>query len=269
MSTRLINDLNIFYLTNFVEFDPTLPVLFCFHGNSSIAETFYRILELTRGFLQVIAPDLPGCGRSSRMQRDADNPYSMQSVGEIMSRFVRSFNTDPALTYFFGHSLGGHLIAYLDCPVTNIVLAGTPPLSSANDFAVAFAPDAEAVTLLPFLSSPEQFSPEIARRFVGHTGVTGNYLDLMCRYAETTDGLFRSGCLSTLADKNQFAQIQSITNVVIIHATSDGVINLDYLKTISEGCLFERKIHVVPGYHMSPILQAEEVVGIIRRAFNL
>lgn len=270
MARRMFNGISIYYISNFVEFNPTQPVLFCFHGNSSIAETFSQILKITTGVLQVIAPDLPGCGRSDRLPTlENKNPYSMESVAKIMSYFVDSFDANPQTTYFFGHSLGGHLIAYLDCPLSNIVLAGTPPLSSANDFSNAFSPDADAVELLPFLSSPEQFVPEIARKFVTHTGVEDDLLELMCAYAEMTDGLFRSGCLSTLAMKNQLAQIELMKNVIIIHAGSDGVINLNFLLTINKNCLFENKIHILPGRHMSPILHAEETVKIIRRAFDL
>uniref|UniRef100_A0A6C0C671 AB hydrolase-1 domain-containing protein n=1 Tax=viral metagenome TaxID=1070528 RepID=A0A6C0C671_9ZZZZ len=264
MATCIINGVKIYYTSNFTDFNPERPVLFCFHGNSSIAETFYRIAELTSGFLQVIAPDLPGCGRSARLAS-----YSMESIGEIVSLFVKSFNSNPRTTYSFGHSLGGHLIAFIDYPFANIILAGTPPLSNADDFVKAFSPDPEAVELLPFLSSHEQFTSEIARKFVVHTGVTGELLILMCAHAESTDGLFRSGCLTTLATKNQFVQIEAMKNVIIIHAESDGVINLDYLMKINKECLFENKIHIVPGKHMSPVLQSELIVKILRRAFNL
>ncbi len=228
----------------------------CFHGNSSTAETFGELIDRTkRDDIQVIAPDLPGCGRSVRLDE-----YSMEIVGQLMRRFILSF--DPSIVYLFGHSLGGHLTAFIDIPqVKGIALAGTPPLSSNDDFPNAFTPGDEEIKLIHLLMKDTAFTTDEAIKFVSHTGVTGPTLELMIEFAGKTDGQFRKGCLGTVANVNQKEKIESMKNVVIFHAMEDGVISPDYLEGIDKDCLFEHKIHYVEGKHMSPILQVNIIVS--------
>jgi coenzyme F420-reducing hydrogenase gamma subunit len=80
---------------------------------------------------------------------------------------------------------------------------------------------------------------------------------------------FCSGCLSTLADIDQKGHLEKMNNVIIIHATLDGVINKEYLETIDKSCLVENNIHYVDSKHMSPILKADEIVDILIRGFCL
>ena len=148
----------IFYLKNFEEFDSSKPLLVCFHGNSSIAETFGELITRTKGGIQVIAPDLPGCGRSKRLDE-----YSMSIVGKMMSNLITSFN--PSSVYLFGHSLGGHLLAFIDVPqVKGMAMAGTPPISSMDDFPKAFTPGEAEQELIQLLMKEEPFTAEEVAR---------------------------------------------------------------------------------------------------------
>lgn len=250
----------IYYIRNFKKFDSNIHLLVCFHGNSSTSLTFVKILEGLIGKVQCIAVDLPGCGKSKWLEN-----YTMSIVGQIMTNLINSFQSPKV--YLFGHSLGGHLLAFIDVKISGIAVAGTPFLSSANDFPFAFKPDQEVLELIPFLSKETAFTLDEARKFVSHTGVTGETLEIMISSAIQTDGKFRKGCLSTLTSVNQKEQIESMKNVVIFHAENDGVINPEYLETIKKDCLFEQKIHYLPGKHMTPILQSDKIIEVITKAF--
>lgn len=192
-----INDYDISFMQNVSFIRPNVCTIFCFHGNSSIGRTFEDFAaQMISRDIQVIAPDLPGCGYSSRL-----NEYSMQIIGNIMSDFIRFFNIDIQYINVFGHSLGGHLIGFLNIHVAHIAIAGTPPLSSAVDFGNAFnPPDMHIKQLIPLLSQESAFNDEEALMFVTHTGVQGQLCtDMIYAAKSLTDGKFRSGCLSTLA----------------------------------------------------------------------
>jgi pimeloyl-ACP methyl ester carboxylesterase len=245
------------YLTNFEDFDASKPLMVCLHGNSSCAETFINILQDAKGQIQIIAPDLPGCGKSKRLKR-----YSMCTVGYEIHKFIKSFKSQHL--YLFGHSLGEHLLAYIPIKCDGIIIAGTPPLSSPKDFSAAFAPDEEAKKLIPFLAQEQQFTKEQATDFVTHTGVKGNILDLMIEVAITTDGKFRSGCLSTLIDVDQVAQLSMQPNLIVFHAENDGVISKQYLLDH-----FGDKVHCLQGRHMLPVTHSKEILAVIKDKFHL
>jgi pimeloyl-ACP methyl ester carboxylesterase len=251
------------YKKNFDEINEDMPFMLCLHGNSSSLETFLEILKLLTGVIQVVAIDLPGCGRSSHLES-----YNMSQLGQIIWNWtVNKFN--PKKVYLFGHSLGGHLLAYIPIDANGYILAGTPPLSSVTDFPLAFAQNEETAELIPLLSKEEPFTYDEAYKFVSHTGVTGATLDLMVDLATKTDGKFRKGCLSSILDIDQKKQLKTKKNVIIFHAKDDGVIQPSYLETIEKTCLFEGKIHYLEGKHMSPLLQPDIIVATIKRAFDL
>lgn len=245
-----------YFLSNFdsAKFDKTRPLLVCFHGNSSCAETFKLFYKCP---VQTIAPDLPGCGNSARW-----DSYSMESVGKEMSHFIMSF--EPTEVWLLGHSLGGHLTGFIssDVPVTRVFLAGTPPLSSADDFPLAFTPEIGARELIPLLSQEEPFDLESAIKFTEHTGYTNqNFI----AKALLTDGKFRKGCLSSITNVDQVAwlrgHIERGHKVVFLHAVFDGVINRDYLAKLCRKHGF--KIVDFPCKHMSPILAHEQMIAEI------
>jgi len=259
----------IFYLANVDEFDTQKPVIVCVHGNSSIAETFglfLGALTKTHGLqaMQGLAVDLPGCGRSDRLEE-----YTMKIVGERVSEFIKSFGFSKV--FMFGHSLGGHLLGFITCELAGIAIAGTPPISKEEDCKEAFKPGPAEMHLLPMLWQDTPFTAEQAREFVGHTGVQGETLELMIEYAQKTDGKFRPGCLKSIPEVDQLAQIEKLANngksVVIFHAKDDGVINPEYLETINKTWLFENKIHYLDGKHMSPISQADKIAATLKVAF--
>lgn len=273
-------------MQNFHETDNrTNPLVVCIHGNSSCAETFLFLMnEITRTekdriekIIDVIALDLPGCGRSKRL-----DSYSCQSVGQMIADLLKNnYNADNRDVYYVGHSLGGHLEAFVDVRKKGVVLMGTPPLSGASDFQFAFAPNDEAKSLIPLLSKEAAFTDDEARKFVEHTfsdceegrkkltKEENEIMNLMVDYAKGTDGRFRKGCLETLASVNQKDALERRNDgsVVIIHGLKDGVISLDYLNSISKECLYGGAIHTIDSHHMIPILESRFVANMLNEAF--
>lgn len=259
---------NIHFFQNVQQLQRNVKTIFCFHGNSSSYLTFEKFARCMSNMnIQVIAPDLPGCGKSDRLPN-----YSMEIVGSIMSDFIRSFDFDTNCINLFGHSLGGHLLAYIHVSYQNCIIAGTPPLSSNDDFPFAFNPsDIETQKLMPLLSKSDAFTLDEATCFVTHTGIDGTLLMEMITDAVRTDGKFRFGCLTTLTKNDQLKQLNCRNNnsVVVIHASEDGVVSYEWLNSkINKNVLFEGKIHSVKGKHMSPYLCAEEISSLLNRVLN-
>jgi pimeloyl-ACP methyl ester carboxylesterase len=223
--------------------------------------------------------DLPGCGKSNRIGQ-----YTMSILGDLMGVVIKFFNPNNVVI-LFGHSLGGHLLTYIPYKANLYVLAGTPPLSGPDDFPNAFKPDSDAQYLIPYLSDPNPFSHEIALKFTLHNFqinsedykinkqkylATYPFLDEMIESAEKTDGNFRQGCLSTLADKDQISWMykQGQGKILIFHAINDGIINPKYLESLPKKLLTEEKIHYVDGPHISPLTQSNELLNVIERVIK-
>ncbi len=303
---KQINFVDDNYITNTITIDyhstgpikPNSHTIFCLHGNSSTWQTFERLIWAGQQFdVQMVALDLPGCGDSEALPK-----YSMKLVGQIVRNFIKSFNVWDGYCSVFGHSLGGHLIAFIDdITFHRIFIAGTPPLSSPADFAGRmikghlvhpFSPDDEAQklfaprTVIDVLSQTEPFTLHIATNFVTHTGVSGHILDNMVRSAmQPKCGPFRSGCLATLASADQIAQLNSMpdNSVIVFHAGNDGVVNLEWLENVIDNrVLFENVVHggtrhqnddnyrqLRSSRHMLPHLCADIVFDVIYRALYL
>ena len=255
--SQFVNGLR--YLSSFDKFNPNEPLIMCLHGNSSCAETFSKILILARNKIQMVAVDLPGCGQSKRLPE-----YSMQSVANEIDELIEYFN--PLKLYLVGHSLGGHLCGFISRIPMGVILIGTPPLSSVEDFAKAFIRDEKSKQVVSLLGKSENFTQTEAKLFVSHTGVKDELLNIMIDYAMKTDGLFRSGCLSTLVTVDQVKWLKNIKNmninIILIHGTDDGVINKTYLLNLLEKNIVN-DVLLLKGPHMLPVTNSKEVFSII------
>lgn len=262
-------------LKNFETFNPSIPIIVCLHGNSSIAETFVLILYLLRkSGIQAISIDLPGCGMSEDLADS--NIYTMERIGNIIKNLIEEHYKADKI-FLFGHSLGGHLLTYIDMDINGIAIAGTPPMSDSSDFPKAFDPDDEAKELIPLLSQETPFKCSDAEKFVAHTGICqkseklGSLFKTMVLSAMMTDGRFRKGCLGTLVERNQIEWLKRFSegNVIVFHAINDGVISRSYLELLDKSNFFQNKIHLLDTKHMSPLLQPQEMVDIMTKAWNL
>jgi pimeloyl-ACP methyl ester carboxylesterase len=262
-------DNGIYYLTNKLTYNNTIPILFCIHGNCCCAESFYRILQSD---IPTIALDLPGCGRSSRLEH-----YSIEIVAQRIAPLILSFSAPIIL---FGHSLGSNivtrLLSILHSKMVGIVIAGCPLLACPEDFTTAFTPDNDARELIHYLIQSTAFTDEQAHRFIKHTFVAldsnipkdlESIFDIMVSFAKVADPKFKQGCFSTIDKINNRAEIEKYTKVIIFHAENDGIINATYLNQVNKNCLFNSQIYYLPCRHMIPLLEADKVIEIIKKAY--
>lgn len=223
------------------------------------------MIKIIDNNFNILALDLPGCGNSHKLE-----DYSMEIVGDRVSEFI--FTIPFKKLYFFGHSLGGHLLPYIKIHekqnIEGIILAGTPPLSSISDFKYAFTPIPEYENIIKLLSKDVEFTENEANEFINYLGFNDKMHKLLVNKAMKTDGNFRKGCLLTICNINQIEWLSKYENTFILHFINDGIINPDYLETIPKKYLYKRKIHYIKGKHLTPILDANELILILLEYIN-
>jgi pimeloyl-ACP methyl ester carboxylesterase len=106
------------------------------HGNSGSSKLFDSIFSSEIFDQTLLAPDLPGHGKSLN-GFDFDN-YGFVSYRKILIDLINSIDDDMLLV---GISLGGHLVMETLDEVNNVkgvVLSGSPPIGKVEDMANAF-----------------------------------------------------------------------------------------------------------------------------------
>lgn len=114
--------------------------VFLFHGNSSAARAYDKVLDSPLGRTRkLIAVSWPGHGASS-WSAPPEDTYTIEGLARLAPRIIRAFGAD---TYWLvGHSLGGHVL--MQCidklqGAQGLLLLSSPPLS-AQILAEAFLP---------------------------------------------------------------------------------------------------------------------------------
>ncbi|KAH0571642.1 Alpha/beta hydrolase family protein [Spironucleus salmonicida] len=94
--------------------------LFFFHGFGQLIESYTPLILYLENEYRVIAPDLPGHGKSEELQS-----YATESVVSILKIFIQSFKFKYII--LCGHSLGGLLAILLNRTISeSLVIAITP-----------------------------------------------------------------------------------------------------------------------------------------------
>jgi pimeloyl-ACP methyl ester carboxylesterase len=89
--------------TNYFETGaPDARTIILLHGMSSSADTFRRMMVNLGGRYRLIAPDIPGFGRSEETQ-----PYTIPHLIEWLAAFLVRVDVGPV--HILGHSFGGAL----------------------------------------------------------------------------------------------------------------------------------------------------------------
>ncbi|MFX0201108.1 MAG: alpha/beta fold hydrolase [Candidatus Hodarchaeota archaeon] len=98
-----VNGIKLFYLDSKTHGD----VMICLHGRWGRAETWVDFMTTYSERYRIIAPDQRGHGLS-------DKPYSTYTVEEMASDIVELANIlDISKCILVGHSMGGHIAAYI------------------------------------------------------------------------------------------------------------------------------------------------------------
>lgn len=102
------SEIDIFYYdSDNTEADGTKPVCLLLHGLADEADTWRHVLNPLSGSYRMIAPDLPGFGRSGKPKIRYSIPYFCEVIRELL----KNLNVESAV--FAGSSLGGMICQYI------------------------------------------------------------------------------------------------------------------------------------------------------------
>lgn len=229
METRFINinKHQIAYFDNQIDSNDTIV---CIHGNSSSKESFRDFANLVKD-KRVIAFDLYGHGESEW----AKDPslYTLNGYTDLVKDFLGNLNLSNI--HLLGHSLGGHIaiesLPDIEENLKSLITFGTPPLSGASDFAVAFNP----TTYLEFLFKQNLSNNEA--QLISYA-LSKEAADKVCQGFLNTDGKARHTLGASLNEGNVVNEIKILNNTNIfyriIYGQSDDLVNINYMEKISK-----------------------------------
>jgi pimeloyl-ACP methyl ester carboxylesterase len=237
-------------ISTFVASGPKTPVLLI-HGNSSCGEIFRgQIEELRRIGHTVVAPDLPGHGRSD----DAKNPrstYSFPGYAKILQRLMESLGF---LKYHVvGWSLGGHIgieLWYPNRNVLSLMITGTPPVSlSAEGAALAFHP-----TPIMHLAGTKVFGPDDVIAYgSAMLGVRPDRRLRIVRAIARTDGNARHWMVKNGLAGVGIDEVMAVGScsrpLAIVQGKNDPFVNIPYCRELKYSNLWLNRPIIVDAGH--------------------
>ena len=235
------------------------PLVVLIHGNSADSTTFASQIAMLRhrGF-GVLAPDLPGHGRSS----DAASPsqtYSFPGYADAISGILDAVGTRQV--FVAGWSLGGHVGLELmgwDERVRALFIWGTPP---AKPSAEALQ-DAFILSPVTTLAGQAVLSAEevtlYARALAGDEALA----EVLAPTIRRTDGaarvwMMRNGIGGVGLDARALVA-RDPRPLAVLHGEVDPFIRLDYIERLAFCNLWRGKVQILPGLGHAPHMQAPE-----------
>lgn len=207
-------------------------LLFCLHGNSTNAECFNFLKDVSPNW-QVVAPDYIGNGRSPKLQPD---DYHYDNFIHSLIDLLATFTYQKLVVV--GHSLGGNFALELlnTIKMDGLVLIGAPPISYTR-------------TEPPYLQLHEM---ELTDNQTENISKLRAYFQQMsnnpdsAEYLTTTflqtDPIFREKLLEEFAKGKFSDQLKNLQNSSVktacIMGQNDTIANNDYLNKLHNEGLF-------------------------------
>lgn len=227
--------------------------IFIFHGNSSAADSFRRLMDGALGQRhRIVAVSFPGHGGSAQAS-EPEAMYSIQMLGRFASQVVRAHGA--ARYWLVGQSMGGHaLMESIDRfpGAQGLLLISSPPVSLAT-LGEAFRPDPSAGCLF----KGELTEDEIALlvRCFGEK-LPGPDQALLAHNIKRTDPEFRPFLGMSLARGDMLDERALLDDapfpVAILGGTDDRFLNADYYASLpahklwkNQAILFEDSGHML------------------------
>ena len=104
--TQVLSGMTVHYLDTAPGDQGGNQVLLLFHGWGASKESFTPIVEALGARYRVIAPDLPGLGKTG----EQDKPWSVSDYADFIQAFVDMLELAPLGFYACGHSHGGRIL---------------------------------------------------------------------------------------------------------------------------------------------------------------
>lgn len=258
-------NLELFYFDN----EKEGPVLLLIHGNSLNSELFYRQFEdkdLEK--YRIIAPDLPGHGRSER-SKNPEKDYSVSNYIHVLRDLVVKLGIDELA--IFGHSLGGHIAIHVADELKTVkILAlgilGTPPLTLPPKVEEAFLPEpAMEFSFKAELSDAE--ANQLAKAFIDKDH---NDFHLLKKSILSCDPLVRPFIGKSIATDLNTDESEVLRNaefpVAIFHGENDPLVNKDYIYKM-EYPLWRDQVHLIENAGHSAFLENQNRFNLLLNDF--
>ncbi len=212
---------------------PRPPVLLI-HGNSSCSAVFERQIDwLASAGHTVVAPDLPGHGRSEDAKRPRST-YSFPGYADVLSELMRRLGIPNF--HVVGWSLGGHIGLEMwsrMSSVLSLTITGTPPVELSSAGVAAGFKGMSALSL----AGKSRFSPRDARAYAD--AMLGERVDgrsMVFKTISRTDGrarrwMVRNGLCGIGVDQAEAVR-RCDRPLAIIQGVHDPFLNVDYLKKL-------------------------------------
>jgi pimeloyl-ACP methyl ester carboxylesterase len=234
--------LKISYLTNEAE----APAIIFIHGNCLSKEIFnYQFGEPLLNKFNLIAPDLPGHGKTIVTDGNKESLYSVPGLAEVINNFILELKIEEYI--LVGHSLGGHIAIESNGSAVNcrgICIFQTPPAPKPIDVEKMFLPD-ELFGLIYKRDLSDEEMNIIAAKFVQYE----DQRKILFNMIKQTDDDFRQFFGQSVASgntRNEVAIIETFPRpVAIFHGQNERLVNLDYIQDLNVN-LWNNKVEMIP-----------------------
>lgn len=248
----------------------TGPVALCLHGAGGSADSFRPLMHVLSAKLTMVAPDLPGHGKT---RRGSSSRPGLEEMANDIAVLVRRMNTVPEL--LIGHSAGAAIALTLDqalSPRGHVLINAA--LSEFEGVAGwVFPAVAKGLSMTPFaadLLAKSLSREEKLRSLLASTG-SGVSDDILRRYktlASSRDHV--DGTLKMMAAwdlKPLLKKLSSIhTPTLLIAANRDGTVPISVSKKAKQS-LQSAEIILHEGGHLlheeDPKLIANDISGFL------
>ncbi|MCX7802338.1 MAG: alpha/beta hydrolase [Meiothermus ruber] len=230
------------------------PTFLLIHGLGDEADSWRKVFPLLTGQGRVVAPDLPGFGRSEHPRR----AYTLNFFADTLAALLDNLKVPQAV--LVGSSLGAAVALRLAQRradlVARLVLVGGPPMrgrlnrvqlmflipGQGEKLYNSFRSSQEAAyeSLRPYYASLEALPPE-DRQFLRERVWDRVWSDDQRRAYFST---FRWMALESLLGRARLGQVKTPT--LLVWGEQDAVVPLEAAKAL-QGSMTNAKLHVIPG----------------------
>jgi pimeloyl-ACP methyl ester carboxylesterase len=244
-------------LVSYRETDGRGKVVLLIHGNSFSNTVFDQQMNGELGKKHhIIAPDLPGHGRSDN-SNVPHTTYTIPGYADIITELLGQLGLDRVI--LMGWSLGGHIAIEMTASaleIEGLVISGTPPIATGpKEMSRVF----KQTPVSDLLARPE-FTEADALLFmqsaVGRRTSNQAFLETILR----TDGRARQRLIEHWLEADQrYSQHQRLENysnpIAVIQGENEPLFDNGYLSCVAWNNLWEDKIHILSEAGHAPFLE--------------